>query len=145
MSTLVCHMDRLTTLRPHPRFLGLEFDPQESLHVGVLALVLDGNKLARLLYSETEALQILALKIKSYAQFAAAYPGMGGFMPWVQIGTDGEPFLIVRLHQSDQRFCQHGPSVGQRRAVLGSLCCGRDSEGEVPTGGCPAATVGGLL
>ena len=43
---------------------------KESVHVGVLALVLDDNAIAGLLYTKEEALQLLALKIKSYNQFA---------------------------------------------------------------------------
>eukprot|EP00347_Sterkiella_histriomuscorum_P017499 403349118 len=61
---------------------------KESLHVALLAKVLQGNKLALNFYSKEEALDMLTKKITSYEIFDQTYPGYGGFLPWVAIKQD---------------------------------------------------------
>lgn len=62
---------------------------KESLHVGLLALALNGSLLAQTFISpenpanyEQVAIDILTKKISSYEKFNQKYPGFGGFLPW---------------------------------------------------------------
>lgn len=65
---------------------------KESLHVALLARALDGDSLAQLWVSPSNAskaidmaLDILTRKVGTYEDFANRYPGYGGFMPWTAV------------------------------------------------------------
>lgn len=38
-----------------------------------------------MIYTKTEALDMLKKKIATYEKFASDYPGYGGFLPWVSV------------------------------------------------------------
>ena len=42
-----------------------------------------------MLIIQTVAVDILGRKISTYEKFNASFPGFGGFMPWVVIGSSG--------------------------------------------------------
>lgn len=60
---------------------------KESLHIAILARVLDGNKDAQQIYNSTEASVILKNKVNTLEQFNRTYPGFGGFLPWVALNN----------------------------------------------------------
>lgn len=69
---------------------------KESLHLNLLALVLDGNEYAQLFVSPSnpakakeKALNLLQRKMASYEKFSQEYPGFGGFLPWFQVSNAG--------------------------------------------------------
>lgn len=63
---------------------------KESLHVAVLASVLDQNSsISNQTYTISEALTVLEAKVTSMERFHAKYPGFGGFMPWVAYDGEG--------------------------------------------------------
>ncbi len=70
---------------------------KEALHWNMLTLYLDGNPYAKQFYSTfnstQDALDMIQLKLKSYAQFDAKYPGFGGFWPWFKVNDDGMQLL----------------------------------------------------
>lgn len=53
--------------------------------MALLALVMEGNDLARLVYTQEEALNLVRSKVKTYEQFNKQFPGYGGYLPWVAI------------------------------------------------------------
>ena len=55
---------------------------KESLHVAVLARVLDGHPIAQAMYSTQEALAVLRSKVRTMERFHERFPGFGGFYPW---------------------------------------------------------------
>ena len=62
---------------------------KESIHVAILAKVLDNDPLAQLIYTKSEALEMATKKIDTYEKFNTRYPGFGGFLPWISV-IDGE-------------------------------------------------------
>jgi hypothetical protein len=57
---------------------------KESIHMGILALALDGNKHAlEFTGGMAKTVEILQLKINGYMKFNETYPGYGCFTPWV--------------------------------------------------------------
>ena len=61
---------------------------KESIHIAILAKVLDEDPLAQLIYTKNEALDMLTKKIDTYEKFDKQYPGFGGFLPWLSV-VDG--------------------------------------------------------
>ena len=53
--------------------------------MALLAKVIEGNSLALNFYSKDEALAMLLTKITTYEAFDQAYPGYGGFLPWMSV------------------------------------------------------------
>lgn len=76
---------------------------KESVHVTLLAHILDQNPLAQLLISNdsqtaiSAVLNVLERKITSYEKFNRQYPGFGGYFPWVTVNSSGmhlmEPWM----------------------------------------------------
>lgn len=57
---------------------------KESIHMGVLALALSGNKHAlEFTGGFVKTMEILTLKVAGYNKFNEDYPGFGCFTPWV--------------------------------------------------------------
>jgi hypothetical protein len=62
---------------------------KESIHVGILALAINGNEHAlTFVGGMDEALKVLQVKIDGYSQFNASYPGFGCF-------TVSRPFSLL--------------------------------------------------
>ena len=76
---------------PHP----FSAASKESVHVSLLARILDGDTRAQLLISSNStearqtAIEILEHKISSYEEFNREYPGYGGFLPWFAVNDSG--------------------------------------------------------
>ena len=93
----------VTTGEPYGPAHQFTASSKESIHVALLALALDNNTYAKLIYTEEEAVSLLERKIKTYENFDQDYPGYGGFLPWVAVNngvvtptwdwTDGVPSL----------------------------------------------------
>lgn len=68
---------------------------KESLHVSILAHILNGSSLAQLTISNDSkiarqtAITIAENKIRTYEKFNAQFPGYGGFHPWVTVNDSG--------------------------------------------------------
>ena len=66
---------------------------KESLHLGLLALAIDGNELALELVGGASPLAVvhavLARKMQAFEQFNVSFPGYGGFLPWVLVNASG--------------------------------------------------------
>jgi len=68
---------------------------KECIHVGILAKIIAGDKLAQYLISEDPkvardtAVKILTNKITSYEKFNRTYPGFGGYQPWFNVNNSG--------------------------------------------------------
>ena len=62
---------------------------KEGFHVAILAQALSGNSIAlKFVHSNLSfVLQVLERKIRAYKAFNSTYPGYGGFMPWVSVGS----------------------------------------------------------
>jgi hypothetical protein len=66
---------------------------KESIHLGMLALALNGNEHALTFAGGFEAtLNMLRLKMDGYLAFNATYPGFGCFHPWVSFDTEKGTF-----------------------------------------------------
>lgn len=63
---------------------------KESLHVGMLALAVDGNEPALAFVGGlANALSLLERKITTYEAFNSSFPGYGCFTPWVSVNASG--------------------------------------------------------
>jgi len=68
---------------------------KESIHVSILAKIVQGDSLAQILISNDSqtalntAIELLTNKITSYEKFNAEYPGYGGFLPWFNVTDQG--------------------------------------------------------
>jgi hypothetical protein len=77
---------------------------KESIHVALLAKVLDGDKNAQIFYNVSEALDILTKKIATYEDFNKKYPGFGGFFPWMTVNgskVDPSPDWVNKVPSLD--------------------------------------------
>jgi hypothetical protein len=74
---------------------------KESIHVGLLALAVDGNDKALIFAGGMEgALKILETKINGYEQFNATYPGFGCFTvcsPLISLAPIVPYYLFILL------------------------------------------------
>lgn len=69
---------------------GFSAPSKESLHVGLLALAVDGNSGAlSFCGGRDRALQLLQTKIETYEAFNGTYPGYGCHFPWVTVSSAG--------------------------------------------------------
>jgi hypothetical protein len=69
---------------------------KESIHLGILALALDGNKHAlEFVGGMDKTLELLQLKINGYLQFNASFPGFGCFTPWVSFDNEKGTFVPI--------------------------------------------------
>ena len=65
----------------------------ESIHVGILALAVSGDKRAlRFAGGMDKALEVLELKMKGYQTFNNTFPGFGCFTPWVGFNSENGTF-----------------------------------------------------
>jgi hypothetical protein len=63
---------------------------KESVHVALLCKVLEKtSSVANQTYSIADALNVLEAKVTSFEAFGEAYPGFGGFFPWVAYDGNG--------------------------------------------------------
>ena len=58
---------------------------KESLHLGILAKVMENNQHAHMIYSVEDVIKIMAKKVETYEDFNTRYPGFGGWIPWVAL------------------------------------------------------------
>lgn len=66
---------------------------KESIHLGVLALAIEGNENALIFTGGFQAaIDVLALKMRGYMAFNATYPGYGCFHPWVDFDLEKGTF-----------------------------------------------------
>lgn len=62
---------------------------KESIHLGLLALALEGNKHAlEFTGGFDKTIELLQTKIAGYIQFNQSYPGFGCFTPWVGFNAE---------------------------------------------------------
>jgi hypothetical protein len=96
-SGLTCdHVDLLLSGEPHP-VKCYTAASKESLHLEMLALVVNRTKLAWHWIpdasTEDEAVSIAILRLesimKAYEELNLLFPGMGGYIPWVGVDTTG--------------------------------------------------------
>lgn len=62
---------------------------KESIHLAILAKVLENAEYADEIYSVSEVFNLIGLKVETLDKFYKQYPGFGGYLPWVVIGKDG--------------------------------------------------------
>lgn len=58
---------------------------KEALHLAMLALSVNGHRLAKIFVNPTEAIRILDRKMNTYQKWNRTYPGFGGYLPWVGV------------------------------------------------------------
>lgn len=67
---------------------------KESIHMGIIALALDGNDLALHYVGGREKLiDLLTLKMKGYTNFNKEYPAFGCYTPWITFDATTGTFL----------------------------------------------------
>eukprot|EP01027_Heterolobosea_sp_BB2_P005234 GEZU01008021.1.p1 GENE.GEZU01008021.1~~GEZU01008021.1.p1 ORF type:complete len:336 (-),score=62.07 GEZU01008021.1:60-1019(-) len=110
---------------------------KESIHVGMLALAIQGNPYARTFVGSTinnknhdfskytnlgvdpvtaAALQVLDNKMSSYERFNAQYPGFGGFFPWYAVNDSGI-FLL------DSNWIDQVPGLDNGELIWALIAC----------------------
>jgi hypothetical protein len=69
---------------------------KESIHVGILALALDGNEHAlQFTGGFDNTIALLDKKIRGYMQFNESYPGFGCWTPWVSFNSEKGTFQPI--------------------------------------------------
>ena len=89
---------------------GFSAPSKESLHVGLLALAIDGNAGAlAFIGGRSRALELLASKMATYEAFNVSMPGFGCHIPWVTVTAAGivptpdwsNPFRVPALDNGE--------------------------------------------
>jgi hypothetical protein len=62
---------------------------KESIHLAVMAEVLEGSKFADEIYEPLEVFALIEKKTKTLEEFYQNYPGFAGFLPWVTVTSEG--------------------------------------------------------
>ena len=62
---------------------------KESIHLGLMALVLDGAEFVDEIYEPLDVFGLVELKTRALEDFYKRYPGFAGFLPWVTVTDKG--------------------------------------------------------
>lgn len=77
---------------------------KESIHLGLLAKVLESAEFSDELYTIDEVFKIIELKTKTLESFNKKYPAFGGYLPWVFLNgsvPDPTPDFMNRVPALD--------------------------------------------
>jgi len=95
---------------------------KESIHIGILALAVAGNKHAQIFTGGLEgAIATLELKMKGLSAFNATYPGYGCFHPWVGFNLTAGTFAPLESWSYKVPGLDNGEMFWSVYAVVQSL------------------------